>query len=515
MSKLELRQRPPYRTMLWRRAIVILLILIQLLVMGYYLYSTSQASQIMNTALLVISICVTLYIVGKQDKPAYKILWIMLILTLPIFGGCIYLLFNHQTMSRRFRKQLNAMEEWSLPLYFRGRKAPEITKEYAEFRPQIQYLEDHAGYPLFEATQTKFLNSGEAYFAQLLQELEKAERYIFVESFILSEGRMLDTVLDIMERKAAEGLDVRLMYDDIGCFLTLPRNYRKKIAARGIRCTVFNPFSPVLSTLQNNRDHRKIVSIDGKIAFTGGINLADEYINEFEKHGHWRDSAVMLTGAAAWSLTLIFLELWHVSNKDMENFDALYPWDKPCTIESDGLVQPYADSPVDDENVGEHVYIQIINNAKDYVYINTPYLIIDDNLMSALKLSAKSGVDIRIITPHVWDKRLVHITTRSYYRELIQAGIRIYEYSRGFNHSKTFVSDDRIATVGTTNLDYRSLYLHFECGVTMYRSSAVMDVKEDFLNTIPICQEITLEMCKAGALKRMMQEVLRVFSPLM
>jgi len=224
----------------------------------------------------------------------------------------------------------------------------------------------------------------------------------------------------------------------------------------------------------------------------------------------------MLRGEAAWSLTLIFLQLWNSSNKEQEDVSALYPWrDEACPEKSDGYVQPYADSPLDNENVGEHVYLQIINSARDYLYINTPYLIIDDNLMSALKLSAKSGVDIRITTPHIWDKRLVHITTRSYYRELISAGIKIYEYSRGFNHSKTFVCDDKVATVGTTNLDYRSLYLHFECGAVMYGSQAIMQVKDDFLQILPACQEIILDDCKSNALVRMFQEVLRIFAPLM
>jgi cardiolipin synthase len=327
---------------------------------------------------------------------------------------------------------------------------------------------------------------------------------------------MLNPIISILEQKARQGLDVRIMYDDLGCFLTLPSDYKQHLERKGIKCIVFNPFTPILSSLQNNRDHRKIVSIDGKVAFTGGMNLADEYINAYEKYGHLKDAAIMLEGEAAWSLTLIFLEMWNLEQKEKDDYETFYPWkESPCPVKTDGYVQPYADSPIDQENVGEHVYIQIINNAKRYVYFNTPYLIVDDNLLSALAMAAKSGVDIRIITPHRWDKKVVQITSRSYYRQLILAGVRVYEYSDGFNHSKTFVSDDKVATVGTTNMDFRSLYLHFECGVWVYKNQAVQRVKEDFLKTVPISHEITLDDCARTPIGGFVQDVLRLFAPLM
>jgi cardiolipin synthase len=354
-----------------------------------------------------------------------------------------------------------------------------------------------------------------------MQEMEKAEKYIFLEFFILRQGKMLDPILELLERKAKQGLDIRIIYDGLGCFMTLPPNFNETLEQKGIKCAVFNPFKPILSSLQNNRDHRKIIIIDGKTAFTGGMNLADEYINAWERFGHWKDAAIMIRGEAAWGLTLIFFQMWNLEKKSQDDIISFYPWKSKdeliegCPIESSGFVQPYADSPIDEENVGEHVYIQIINNAKDYVYINTPYLVIDDSLLSVLALSAKSGVDIRIITPYRWDKWIVAVVSRSYYRQLIQAGVRIYEYSAGFNHSKTFVSDDRVATVGTTNLDFRSLYLHFECGVWMYKTESIASVKEDFLKTLPSCREITLEDCSRNAAQRIFQDVLRVFAPLM
>jgi cardiolipin synthase len=368
----------------------------------------------------------------------------------------------------------------------------------------------------------EYLKSGEAFFERVLEELDKAEKYIFVESFIMDEGRMLGSILDKLEEKAKAGVTVRIMYDDIGCIFTLPKHYKQSLIARGFQCKVFNPFRAVLSTMQNNRDHRKIISIDGKTAFTGGMNLADEYINEYEKFGHWKDSGVMLQGEAAWSLTLIFFQLWNfcaVSRKNPGEFDDIdwfYPWShSECSEETDGYVQPYADNPMDKENVGEQVYFRIINSSKDYLYINTPYLIIDGILLFALKMAAKSGVDVRITTPFIPDKKLVHYTTRSYYGGLIEAGVRVYEYLPGFNHSKTFVSDDMVATVGTVNLDYRSLYLHFECGVILYGSQAVLDVKEDFLNTLPLCREVSAEDCFRRLPVRMLHDVLRIFAPLM
>jgi cardiolipin synthase len=298
--------------------------------------------------------------------------------------------------------------------------------------------------------------------------------------------------------------------------MTLPTDYKQRLDQRGIKCMIFNPFKPILSSQQNHRDHRKIVCVDGKTAFTGGMNLADEYINARERFGHWKDAAIMLRGEGAWSLALIFLQTWNMDRREQDDFITFYPWlHEGCPSASDGFVQPYADSPIDDENVGEHVYIKIINNAQKYVYINTPYLVVDDNLLSALTLAAKSGIDVRIITPHRWDKKIVAIVSRSYYRELILAGVRVYEYSSGFNHSKTFVSDDAVATVGTTNLDFRSLYLHFECGVCLYRSKAVTAVKEDFLNTLPGCREISLKDCARNAFQRVLQDVLRLFAPLM
>jgi len=504
------------RVVFRRRIFIISLIFAQLVFILFLIAGTNLTFRYIDYILKGFSVLVCIYILNKQDKSAYKLTWIFLILLFPLFGGPVYVFFNFQSSPRKLRRQIEELESRLRPFFSYGDALPDLASESPECLPQVYYLQNQAGFPVYKKTQTLYLNSGESFFKQVLEELEKAKKYIFLEFFILRQGQMLDPIVEILSRKAGEGLDVRIIYDDLGCFMTLPPSFKRVLNEKGIKCFVFNPFKPILSSLQNNRDHRKIISIDGETAFTGGMNLADEYINVRERFGHWKDAAIMIHGEAAWSLTLIFLQMWNLGEKTQEDPYLFYPWkDKACGVKSDGFVQPYADSPIDKENVGEHVYIQIVNNAKKYVYINTPYLVVDDNLLSALRLSAKSGVDVRIITPHRWDKRIMAIASRSYYRQLIQTGIRIYEYSSGFNHSKTFVSDDKTATVGTTNLDFRSLYLHFECGVWMYKTASVEKVKEDFLSTLPSCKEISLEDCSRNALQRIVQDVLRLFAPIM
>ena len=317
--------------------------------------------------------------------------------------------------------------------------------------------------------------------------------------------------------KVKEGVDVRLLYDDMGCITTLPNKYHEKMEKLGIKCQVFNKFIPILSIIVNNRDHRKITVIDGHTAFTGGINLADEYINEVVRFGHWKDASIMIKGEAVWNLTVMFLQVWNFIGFNKEDYNKYRP--KIYHLDefgSDGYVQPYGDSPYDNELVGENVYLNIINKAKDYIYINTPYLIIDNELVTALTLAAKSGVDVRIVTPFIEDKWYAHIVTRAYYAQLIEAGVKIYEYTPGFIHSKTFVCDDEIGVVGTINMDYRSLYLHFECGVFLYKTKSVMQIKEDFLNILDVSQNITLEDTKKVKWSnRFLRAILRVFAPLM
>lgn len=505
------------RQLLQRRFFVILLLLVQLVVIIYTAISGSIASQLVSEILTLLSILVCLYIVSKNSTGAYKLIWIFMILMFPVFGGLLYLLFSFQGATKKFARHAARTEAKAKGLLsFPGTSEEELQQVLPSQISQMRYLQNHAGFPVYTDTETVYLSPGEKKYDCLLQELKKAEHYIFLEYFIIQEGMMWNSILEILKEKAAQGIKVRVLYDDIGCFLKLPKDYDCQLRNMGIDCQVFNRFKPVLTSMQNNRDHRKIAVIDGKTAFTGGINLADEYINAIERFGHWKDASVMIRGKAAWSFTLMFLQMWELATGEDEDYAQYYPWIlSECPVKASGFVQPYADSPMDKENVGEQVYLQVINNTKQYLYINTPYLIIDESMMSALCLAAKSGVDVRIVTPHKWDKRFVHMTTRSYYRDLMAAGVRIYEYSRGFIHSKTFVSDDTVATVGTTNLDFRSLYLSFECGVLMYRTEAVTQLKEDFLNTLEQCHEITDLDCQCGPFRRIFQDILRLFAPLM
>ncbi|MCL2411071.1 MAG: cardiolipin synthase [Treponema sp.] len=509
-----------------RRVLVVLTLLIQVALFFTLVAGTGRYLRISYSILSVLSIFVCIYLINKNRKPGYKLIWIFLILLFPLFGGILYITLNIWSNPRKIRRVLNRNIHYSQTSFFLpDSKLDELINVYPDFKTNAHYLQIHAGYPVYGNTRQEYFPSGESYFERVLEELKKAKHYIFLEFFIIKQGYMFDSILNILENKVAAGLDVRIMYDDLGCFFYLPSDFSKQMRKKGIKCFAFNPFRPIVSSLQNNRDHRKIISIDGKVAFTGGLNIGDEYINAVERFGHWKDAAIMIEGDAAWSLTLIFLQMWNLSSYKKDNYSDLYPWKENAIehtkrnenedFESWGYVQPYADSPIDHENVGEHVYIQIINQAKNYIYINTPYLIVDDNLLSALTLAAKSGVDVRIITPHRWDKWVVAITSRSYYRRLIKAGVKIYEYTSGFNHGKTFVSDDKIATVGTTNLDFRSLYLHFECGVLLYASDTALKIKEDFLRTLPGSKQIRLNDCSRNALQNIVQDVLRIFAPLM
>lgn len=511
-----MKKKKWFRKLFRRRFTVSLLIVLQAALVIFFIFSRSKASQVFGQVLTLLSAVIVLYIIGRDSAKEYKTTWIFLILLFPLLGGLLYLVVRLQSSNKRITVPLESAINKTLPLFDLPGEAYKKAKEtVGRHFPQIHYLHKYAGFPVYENTETHHYSPGEKLIDVLLPELEKAERYIFLEFFIVQEGIMWDSILEILRRKVADGVSVRLIYDDVGCFLTLPTDFKDKLNSMGIEVTVFNPFRPFLTVNQNNRDHRKLVVIDGKVAFTGGMNLADEYINALEKHGHWMDSAVMVKGKAAWSFTLMFLQMWEAHNQTGEDFLDYYPYQEEWDIESDGFVLPYADIPQDGENVGENVYLQILNQATDYVYINTPYLIVDEKVQTALELSAKRGVDVRIITPHRYDKKLVHMTTQSYYRDLIKAGVRIYEYSLGFLHSKSFVSDDAVATVGSTNLDYRSLYLSFEAGVWLWKTKAVTELKNDYLATLKDCREITIEDTRKNIFVTLFQDFLRLFAPLM
>lgn len=382
---------------------------------------------------------------------------------------------------------------------------------------QSSYISNWAPYPPYYEEETTYFSCGEELYPMFLEDLKNAKEFIFLEYFIVAPGLMFDSILDVLEQKVKEGLDVRLIYDDFGSLNYLPRKFYRQVESRGIKCVCFNPFRPVLSVIMNNRDHRKICVIDGNVAYNGGINLADEYINEQKRFGYWKDTAIRITGNSVWSFTTMFLGMWSYITKQEEDYlkyKKEIPITSPCPQK--GIIQPYGDSPLDKEDVGEIVYMNMISQAKRYVYIFTPYLIIGSEMQECLMNAAKSGVDVRIVVPGKPDKKIVYLLTESNFAPLIKAGVKIYKYTPGFIHAKCFVVDDEIATVGTINLDYRSLYLHFECGTFMYKTSTVLDVKKDALETFKHSRIVSYEDTRERFfLGRVFLMILNLFAPLL
>lgn len=466
----------------------------------------------------LISILSVLWIVNNRMNPGFKIAWLIIIFTFPFFGIMIYLLYGGKKSGRRMHEKLDSIYS-EMQQHFPDHREDNIQR-LKEENPyaylQANYIKQKSLCPLYDNSSCHYYSPGEAVYPVILEELKKAEEYIFLEFFIIEKGVFWNSVLDILVDKVKHGVDVRLIYDDMGSVFTVPRHFDQQLNSLGIKCRVFNPFVPFFSASINNRDHRKILLIDGKTVFTGGINLADEYINERVKFGYWKDSVLMVKGEAVWSFIVMFLSTWNYLSHCKEDASVfLRELPASTVMDGSGYVQPYADTPLDYEGVSETVYINLINKATRYLYIMTPYLIIDNEMLTALCNAAKSGVDVRLITPHIPDKRLVHMMTRSFYPLLLECGIRIYEFTPGFIHSKAFVADDCYGIVGTVNLDYRSLYLHFECGVWMYRKDAVLDIKKDFLKTLEECQEITLAAARSRHWYiRLASSVMRIFAPL-
>lgn len=491
-----------------------LFILIQIAVITLVVVFLQEQSTKIYMILMALSFLVVLWILNGNSNPSYKIAWMLPILILPIFGGLFYLMFGGNKLSDRERRKMrNVGERMSSVLKSDENIISELKNEDITAYHQSYYITNYAFCPVYKNTDVKFLSLGEIKFEYLKRELKNAKKFIFLEYFIIGEGKMWGEILSILKDKVKEGVDVRVLYDDLGCSMTLPHQYEKRLRKMGIKCCVFNEFIPVLSLRWNNRNHRKIAVIDGNVAFTGGINLADEYINAYEKHGHWKDCAIMLKGDAVWGFTVMFLSMWDYVANTKTDVEMYRPTEK---VVANGFVQPFTDCPLDNEPVGETIYLNLIAQAKNYVYINTPYLILDNEMVTILCNSAKSGVDVRIVTPHIADKVYVHAVTRANYQILVESGVKIYEYTPGFIHAKTFVVDDKYAVVGTVNLDYRSLYLHFECGAWLYNVSCIKDIYNDYIETLKKCELMTLEKVKAVSfIKKLTRSVLRVFAPLM
>lgn len=500
-----------------RTALIVLLILMQLALMFVVSTIMQEYAVYVYGATTVIQAIVVIYIINERGNPEFSRTWMLLILIFPVFGCLFYIYVKLDLGNKYFNERFAKLQIETWP-YLEQEKG--IIRDLRISKPAnanlSYYMIHRLHFPTYRNTKAVYFSCGEEKFPALLEELEKAEKYIFIEYFIVDEGVMWGSILDVLKRKAAEGVEVRFMYDGMNGISRLPYNYPKIISQYGIQCKMFSPIHPVLSTVQNNRDHRKICVIDGRVGFTGGINLADEYINQKERFGYWKDTAIMLEGDAVQSLTMLFLQMWNATESKPENYKQ-YLTKRSAELHRElGFVIPYGDSPYDQENVGEEVYFHILNHAKKYVHIMTPYLILDNAMLDTLTRAAKSGVDVRIIMPHIPDKWYAFAVAKTYYKDLIRAGVKIYEFTPGFVHAKIFVSDDDTATVGTINLDYRSLYLHFECGVFLYNNPVVRDVERDFQETLKKCHRIAIsDVKKISPFMMLCGRVLRLIAPLM
>lgn len=499
-----------------RTAMILVAFLAQLLLLALGYVLLRNYSYWFYILFLLIGVSTVIYIYNAVGNPDMKLSWMLPIAAFPIFGAIFYLTIIMQPGTKVMYSRLQGLEaktaEYVKP---RPGSRQRLREESPHMGQLAHYLEQWDNSPVYENTRVKYYSLGELQFADMVEELEKAEKFIFIEFFIVSEGRMLDTVLDILRRKAAQGVEVRFMYDGTNVLWNLPSFFPKLLEKEGIKCKMFAPIKPIFSPHYNNRDHRKIVVVDGRTAFTGGINLADEYINEKERFGHWKDVGIRIKGDGVERFTYMFLEMWDESEKQPEDYGK-YALSPDASLPSDGFVIPYSVCPLGVERVGERVYLDIINTAHTYVHIMTPYLILDHQFMMALTYAAKRGVEVIIIMPHIPDKKYAFCLAKTYYNQLLEAGVRICEYRPGFVHAKVFVADDVKAVVGTVNLDYRSLYHHFECGLVIYRNSQIALIEQDVQDTLEQCIEMTVEDYKKQKLyERILGRIMRLVAPLM
>ena len=509
---------PRVKKLLRRRIVVIFLLAAQLLAFLLVLADSSTRSKVTELSLIVFSVAVALFIIGREDNSDYKLTWVTLILVGQLFGGMFYFLFRAQSRQKKLRALIDDKDK-KAAVYLKAEDDPDAREAFGQTSPQYvscaEYLRS-AGYPIYRGQSARYFSDGESMFAAMLDDMERAEKSIYIETFIIGPGEVWDRMLDIMRRKARDGLDVRLIYDDIGSFLRLPEDDIRGLESAGIKVACYHPFTPFWSMLQNNRDHRKITVIDGGIAYTGGVNIADEYINRVERFGRWKDAGIRVTGRAVRSFVLMYLRMWETLTDADEDWAEAYGAEGP-EESGEGYILPYDDSPLDRDQVSENVYLKIISGAQKYLYIETPYLILDEILIRALTLSARSGVDVRIMTPHIPDKKFTFMTTRSYYSQLVKAGVKIYEYTPGFNHSKVIVADDGIANVGTANFDFRSLYLHYECGAVMFGGEVPKAIREDYIATLGECEFIGADhpLCADTLKNRLKRPICRLLAPLL
>jgi len=471
---------------------------------------------IISISFTVLAVFFVAAIVAKRDESSYKLLWVIIIVGFPVFGAILYFFLGNKKTGRKLNAKITESRA-ALPT-LKNDDSPklieEISTESKRMGQTIAHLSESTGFPVFENDSAKYYAFGEQMFADMCKDLKTAEKFIFIEYFIVQEGKFWNTLVDILEERAKNGVDVRVMYDDLGSIGTYSTREVKKLLAKGIKCIPFNPFFLLKSQL-NNRDHRKIMVIDSKVAYSGGVNLADEYINHIERFGVWKDIGFRITGKAVESYAYMFVEFWNAFSQDLIPVPPQWEMPESYNQSSDGFIIPYYDSPSRDEHTSNVLFTEVLSLATDYAWFYTPYLILGDSLFDAFIRAAERGVDVRIIMPGIPDKKMVYRLSRSYYRDLLKAGVKIYEYTPGFVHAKAFIADDIFGGIGTVNLDYRSLFLHFECESVFYKASILKDLKQDHLDTQAKCEERKLDDRKESHWHRFVNNLLRVIAPIL
>jgi cardiolipin synthase len=511
--------------------VIIVIPAVALQVMWYYLVLSilntvfhGHLGDLVNAVFTVLAIIFATSLVAKRDESSYKLLWVMVIMAAPVLGAFLYLMFGNKNTGARLKKKMeNSRDRLAI-----GKKSgagdgsdaisdgiEAISKDNPRLAQTLGHIEESTGFPVLKNNRnTRYYPFGEYMFADMCEDLRRAQDYIYVEYFIIQSGKFWDTLTEIMAERAAAGVDVRVIYDDLGSIGTYSGADIRNLQKKGIKCIAFNPFFLIRSQL-NNRDHRKIMVIDGRIAYSGGINLADEYINVVERFGRWKDIGFRITGGAALSYAYMFIEFWNAFAEDKITVNRFEGAAGEAGGENDGYVLPYYDSPMRNEHTSNELFTEILSMATGYVWFYTPYLILGDTLYDAFLRAAKRGVDVRIIMPGIPDKKMIFRLSRSYYEDLLKAGVRIFEYTPGFVHAKAFVADGVVAGIGTVNLDYRSLFLHFECNAVFYKAGIIADLKKDFEDTQGECREIGTEDLRKSLVYRFGNNVLRVVAPLL
>lgn len=502
-----------------RTLIVFLMIFLQAAVFPLINIYLNNYFPAMIEAMSVVAGIIIIIIVNQDEPAEFKLTWAGIMCLFPVLGVLIYLFIKSNWGMVGLRKKVNReINETKDLLYMSEATQNSLKKEDKSFQGFARYMDEMCGFPVYHNTRTHYFPSGEEKIADLLKELKTAKKYIFMEYFIIDHGEVWDSVLDVLKEKVKEGVEVRVMYDGLCSLFLLPYYYPRKLRKYGIEAKMFAPVVPFLSTTQNNRDHRKIVVIDGRVAYTGGVNLADEYVNKKVRFGHWKDSGIKIEGRGVMSLTLMFLQNWNVYGKENLEYEKYLHENSYTDLPhiDDGFVIPYGDTPTMKVEIAKTVYESILNNATSYIHIMTPYFIVDREFFSLMRYASERGIDVKMILPHIPDKKTVFWIARTYYSDLLEAGIKVYEYEPGFVHSKIMVADGNAGTVGSVNLDYRSFYHHFECGVYLQNNSSIADIEKDFQETLTKCIEVTPDYKKKIPLyQKFIGRILRLMAPML